>query len=140
MAEKIFKYFVFITVLGCMIAFVVSRFSYLDPVSFCYISVEKDILRGNRQTVFKAIKTIKASDKKAYKELCEYAGLIREGYCSTSSRDYDTINIPGCYLRGSKTVYLKPVAEDSVAVTAERAEALKKFAGYSKDFWEGLKK
>jgi hypothetical protein len=44
--------------------------------------------------------------------------------------------LPGCFVRGSKTIYLKPEKEESDLIVGQRAEAIKGFMLMSKNFWE----
>ena len=64
-----------------IIYFIFSLFYYIDPFSFCVIKMERDILRGNKETMRAAISLIKKEDKSAYKTLCEYTRAITEKNC-----------------------------------------------------------
>ena len=139
MIKNFFTTLIFLIIILGIIIFVISRFSYVD-LPFCYVAIEGDVLNGNKQTIFQAIKSIKSTDKAVYKDFCHYVNRIREDYCFISSVDYSVLNASGCYLKGAKTIYLKPVKESSGASIAERTNAIEKYTSYSKLFWQSIEK
>jgi len=115
-------------------------FSYFDPLTFCYIGIENDMLRGNQKTVRKAIGLLKKEDIQSYKTLCKNVDTIVEEYCRAADprgRGQEVgIDEPGCYIRGSKVIYLIPTKKDNQFVINQRSEMIKKYAFFSKNFWE----
>src|SRR3989344_7909370 len=115
-------------------------FSYFDPLTFCYIGLENDMLRGNQKTVRKAIGLLKKEDIQSYKTLCKNVDTIVEEYCRAADprvRGQEVgINEPGCYIRGSKVIYLIPSKMESDYIINLRAETIKKYTYFSKNFWD----
>lgn len=142
--------------LGILIAlfiifsFAINVFSYFDPVDFCYIGIDQDSLRGNQETIKKAISLIKKNDKTTYKILCKYVNTIKETgwlprdlYLNSSENDPNNPpaieTVTGYYVKGSKVIYLKSVNTYSADIIRERANNIKKYANYSKNFWDSRK-
>lgn len=133
-----------IPILLVLMIFSVFSFFYIkshhvDILSFCHISVDKHFLRGNSETVIKAINKIKAEDKAAYKDVCKYVTLISENLCPidhTYAGPWSYNNQPGCYLKGSRIIYINPNKEDTDNIIEERAQAIKKYANFSKAYWK----
>jgi hypothetical protein len=114
----------------------------MDPLNSCYIYLEDDMLRGNNETIFKAIDKIKAENFSAYRTLCSNVDVVSENFCeggnrraSTPAKDW---NNDGCYIRGSKVIYLKPEKDITLAIIDNRAEMLKKYSIRSQEFWSHL--
>lgn len=132
----------FIVVIFVVFSFLANVPSYFDPLNFCYIGIDNDILRGNQKTVKAAINQIKVEDPQAYKTLCENVDTIVEDYCRASDTRHggtgDEIGLsePGCFIRGSKIIYLIPSKMESDYVVNLRAETIKKYAYFSKNFWD----
>lgn len=142
--EKIKKYlkkFAWIFFIFLAFYFFVNIFNYFDLLNFCYIKIDGDLLRGNESTIKKAIKLLKREDKTAYKTLCAYVDTISEHNCFASSRKFslENWNKNGCYIKGSKVIYLKPEKRENSAIINQRKISLKKYSEYSKDFWTNNK-
>lgn len=138
MNKKLSKYLIAAIIVSVIIYFTLNILDYFDPLSLCYVSIERDLLRGNRDTIKAAIKLLKIKDKEGYKIFCKYTDRVREGLCADStqpSQYYDA-----CYIKGSKTIYLKPEKDNTEFIVASRAAALKKYSAYSREFWENFKK
>ncbi len=122
--------------------FMVNIGNYFDPINFCYINIEGDILRGNSHTIQQVIKNIRKNDTETYKTLCAYVHTIHEEYCLGSDwsldKTYRGLDTPGCYIKGSKVIYLTPNSKEDGATIEKRYQALIKYAKYSKEFWESL--
>jgi len=135
-------FFIFIAMIIGMAYYVVNFFSYFDPGSLCYIKTEKDILRGNEETIKQALRLIKLEDKEEYKMICAYVDVISEKDCVIADHHIDPNKFEegwekaGCYVKGSKTIYLKPNNNEGAATVKKRAEDIKKYAEFSKEFWE----
>jgi len=122
--------------------FIINRISYFDPLNLCYIKIEGDIVRGEETTIHKAISLIKKEDKKAYKDICKYVDTISESYCiiadwQISGPEFaEGLNLPGCYARGSKTIYIYPNKVVSEFVIRARKNDILKYTEFSKNFWQ----
>ena len=135
-----FTFFVAIVIFFAIFSFAANMFSYFDPLTFCYIGIENDFLRGNQKTVKEAIRLLKKEDIQSYKTLCKNVDTIVEDYCRAADprvRGQEVgIDEPGCYIRGSKIIYLIPTKEDNKSVINQRAITIRKYAYFSKNFWE----
>jgi len=118
--------------------------SYIDVSPFCHVKVESNDLKGNRSTIFEAIKYLKKQDLSSYKILCQNVSKISEEICLVYSGSLESAapGIPlsvtpdGCYVKGTKNIYLTPSRESSSDVIAARAQAIKKYAVFSQAFWQ----
>jgi len=121
--------------------FVINIFSYFDITNFCYISTERDIVRGNEKTIKQALKYLKKNKKDDYKMVCKYVETISEKYCIVAdwhlgeSLLREGCKLPGCYIKGSKTIYLKPSEETGENIIKKRAGDIIKYSNFSKEFW-----
>lgn len=134
-----------IVIIFAFLFYVINIFSYFDPLHLCYISIQGDVLQGNKETIQKAIHLIKENDKANYIMLCKYVDVISEKNCRIADVVVDPQKLregwelPGCYIKGSKTIYLYPNSSGDDKVIQDRAEVIKKYTSVSKSFWEGLK-
>lgn len=125
--------------------YTINLFSYFDARSMCYISIDNDVARGEQSTITSAIKILKKEDPAAYATLCKYVDIVSENECrecdprgdSTCILSYETIPA-GCYIKGTKVIYLLPEKDVSEKTVKKRANLIKKYAEYSKNFWENL--
>lgn len=115
--------------------------SYFDPINLCYIKIEGDVVRGEESTIHKALSLIKKENKKTYKDICKYVDVISEKYCiiadwQINGEEYTKgLNLPGCYARGSKTIYLRPNKNISDNIIQIRKKSIIKYSQFSKNFW-----
>ena len=127
-------------VLFIFYSFIVNIFSYFDPFSLCNIGIDNKTISGNQETIKKAIGLVKKQDKTAYKTLCKYVNTIKESTCLASDPHLGSrpigVDNPGCYIRGSKIIFLRPDNRDNANVVESRAETITKYANLSKNFWE----
>jgi len=118
----------------------INLFVYFDLPNLCYISLQKDVLAGNKETLHRAISLIKKKSPADYKNLCRFVKTVSEKYCFAFDPRVENTGedpwLPGCFVRGSKTIYLKPEKEESDLIIGQRAEAIKGFMLMSKNFWE----
>ena len=128
--RSLFIRLILLTLIFIALTFFLNIFSYFDPFSFCYIGIDNDMLKGNQSSIKKAISLIKKSDKESYKVLCKYIDTISESHCARWG------GLEGCYLRGSKVILIIPTKDQSGFTIAKRAEMIKKYAYFSKKFWE----
>lgn len=129
----------FLVVLLTTISIIISTASYLDITNFCYISIDGDVIRGNEKTIKVAIKNIKNNDYSTYENVCRNINKITEMYCPDP---IDPLkfgeDIEGCYIKGSKIIYLKPNADNTSQLIEKRSETIIKLSKYSKKFWTDL--
>lgn len=124
--------------LSSAISFFYGYYNYFDPINFCAINIDGDFLNGNKKTIQDALVSIKNTDKLSYKNICQYVSLISENFCPINhsyggSLEYN--NQPGCYIKGSKIIYLNPTKETSQNIIDQRAQAIKKYTELSKSYW-----
>ena len=135
-----FTFFVAIVIFFAIFSIGANLFSYFDPLTFCYIGIENDFLKGNQKTVKEAIRLLKKEDIQSYKTLCKNVDTIVEDYCRAADprvRGQEVgIDEPGCYIRGSKIIYLIPSKMESDYIINLRAETIKKYTYFSKNFWD----
>jgi hypothetical protein len=113
--------------------------THIDPLRGCAIRLDTLPVSGDRGALRSAVRTLRASDPAAYDTLCTYVDTISEKRCIARDWHIDP-SVPttlheGCYVRGTRTVYVAPVLRSELS-TAERAALLATYAGYSRDFWE----
>ncbi len=129
---------IWIAILAILIYFALNISSYFDPLSFCRIKIQSDIVRGEGSTIKSAVKYIKAESPSGYDVLCRYVDVIAEKRCVVGDKRIDP-SVPdfpdGCYVRGTKTIYLLATKDKSSATIQKRASLILKFAGMSRAFW-----
>lgn len=143
MKSKYIQLTIYFLILLFCVNYLINTVDYLDITSLCYIRIDDDMLRGNFSTIAKAIKYLKKSDKASYTTLCRNVDKISENYCYGSDWHLDNdwqanAQNKNCFIRGSHTIYLWPEQSDSENIVLSRAEAIKKYAQYSQDFWNHL--
>lgn len=100
------------------------------------------MIRGNEETIKQALKLIKKGNKNDYKMICKYVNTISEKYCTVADWHINEGEVragyeeAGCYVRGSKTIYIQPTQEETDEVIKARAEDIIKYASFSKEFWQ----
>lgn len=130
----------FILILAWLLYVLINQFAYFDAPNFCHIGLEQDVLAGNKKTMRQAIGLIKKTSRADYKNLCRYVDNIVEKNCFAFDPRVENKESgawqSGCFVKGSKTIYLKPENEASAAIIKKRSEEIKKFMLMSKNFWE----
>ena len=112
---------------------------YLDVFGACQIDIEGDILRGNEDTIRSALRLIKRTDRATYRRFCAAIETISERYCIDAdwhldqSRVEASARLPGCYLRGTDVIYLRPEQDTSETRIRERADTIRALAGIAGD-------
>ena len=136
---RISLFFGFLFILG---TFFVNVFSYFDPLNFCYIGIDNNILGGSQEAIKKAIKSIKEEDGESYRTLCKYVDAIIEQEClnfdphiKQSAVPMEELKESACYVKGSRVIYVPRISEETNEAVADRAEMLKIYSQKSKDFW-----
>jgi hypothetical protein len=133
-------------------------FAWFDPTWQCRIRIDVELLEGDRAPIRAAIAVVRREDPLAYHALCRWIDRIQEerrcdagdpqavtrqrGPALIPSGAVDAALLraqqaPGCYVRGSRVIVLRRPAEGAggPALVRERAETLKRLAGYSEAFW-----
>src|SRR3989338_8567134 len=93
-------------------------------------------LIGNRPASWVGIIQLKKENKESYKTLCRYVDVILEQYCINGMPNPRLTDKDGCYIKGSKVIYIKPERQNTDLIIQKRAEILKKYSAYSKKFWD----
>jgi hypothetical protein len=114
-----------------------------------------ELLEGDRAPIRRAITLVRREDPIAYHALCGYVDrIMEEPRCEAGDPQADpsmrgqpiargrldpalvrALDAPGCYVKGSRVVILKRSAADDDASVRQRADTLKRLAGYSRAFW-----
>jgi hypothetical protein len=142
--SKILAKIKYIVILSVIVLFIYggwrSIIGYFNVFPYCNISIRMDILRGDKKSIKKAVRSIRKADQAAYKTLCKYVDRIEEKRCYRADGHIDSASFQemheGCYVRGSRTIYIMPfkhaIYKDS------RDEVIKALAGKSRNFWESI--
>ena len=112
--------------------------TFIDYANKCFIKVDKDILKGNRETVFKALSSIKNNNFQEYNDICNYVDTIAEAAClvgENNSGKLHPLNTDGCYIKGTKTIFISPDNSDLDAATTARKSQILKYSKMSKNYW-----
>jgi hypothetical protein len=133
-----------------------SAFAWFDPLRLCRIHIDVELLEGDRAPIRQALELVRREDPPAYHALCRWVDRIQEEWqCDAGDHQADpqlrgqsalgandpvllrARAAPGCYVRGSRVIVLKRAAEGTggSSLVRERAEALKRLAGYAQEFW-----
>jgi hypothetical protein len=118
--------------------FIYSSNNYIDIFNFCAIDIYEDVHEGNKETIKVALKTIKNTDKSSYEDVCRYVELIDENLCPIDHAyggAWTYNNQPGCYVKGSRVIYISPNQSSKDSIVTQRAQAIRKYAGLSKTYW-----
>ena len=137
-----------------------SAFSWLDVSALCRVHIDVELLEGDRGSIKEAINVVRREDPFAYRDLCRWVDRIQEErecmagdpQANSRYRGAAAINLAvvepalgrahdaaGCYVRGSRVIILRRAreGENPATLLRERAEALKRSAGYARAFWTG---
>ena len=136
-----------------------SAFSWFDPSALCRVHIDVELLEGDRGSVKEAISVVRREDPLAYRDLCRWVDRIQEEReCMAGDPQADprfrgqVVNLAaidpalrrahdaaGCYVRGSRVIVLRRArdGENPATLLRERAEAIKRSAGYARAFWTG---
>lgn len=112
---------------------------YIDFSNNCTIEVQKDIVSGNRQTIFDALKLIKEDHPEDYENICTQVDTIVETECILGDKKTPKIHYldtDGCYLKGTKTIFIRPVSGTSDTIVENRAELILKYGTLSGEYWQ----
>lgn len=133
---------IFFSLLACFIGLWIYIFvgynNHMDNPNKCFIRINKDIIRGNRDTVFTALLSLRETNYVDYVEICKYVDTISESYClmgDSKTPKLHQLDTKGCYLKGTKTIFIEPVADDTPETIENRKEQLLKYGRLSRDYW-----
>jgi hypothetical protein len=130
-------------------------FAWFDPLAMCRIHIDVELLEGDRGPIRDAIAVVRREDPLAYRALCRWVDRIQEErQCDAGDPQVDpriraggggaldpgllrAREAPGCYVRGSRVIVLRrpPRGGGGAALVRQRADALKRLAGYAQSFW-----
>ena len=113
---------------------------YFSLIPWCKVGIQHNLFRGDQGAIKDAISLLRKTDYDSYKVFCGNIDVIYERYCPGADWHFEDINKwrskPGCYIRGSRAMYLTPSDEYSVDTSVEaRASYIKRFSEYSDEFW-----
>jgi hypothetical protein len=117
-------------------------FSYIDLQNLCYIQIEGTTNTSEKQAIMDAIRLIKDQSYSKYKSLCQHVKHINVSQCTTQdpenamahlreSAQMVPVNTNSCYIKGSKTIFVKPYID-----MAQKKEALLEASAWSEQFWK----
>lgn len=126
--------------LSWQIYFLINLFAYFDPVNLCYVNINSSASSG--EEISRAgLLFLKNNDMASYGFVCQNIEVINEGLCRLTHTRTERGKYDGCYIKGSKIVYITPsgIYPDDQRGAIGVADSLKVLAGYSHDFWQGKK-
>jgi len=136
--RRTFVEFVFLTFLLGVAFFIFSGFNYVDVRDQCYIKIKYDVLQGDRDSIFEALKEIKKTDYIFYRNLCRNVDRIYEKRCVLGNDDLPKLEYPkskGCYIKGSHVIMINPIRENEYDKVEKRVEAIRLYAQMAIDYW-----
>lgn len=130
-------------------------FAWFDPLAMCRIQIDVELLEGDRGAIREAIDVVRREDPLAYRALCHWVDRIQEERrCDAGDPQVDpriragaggapdpvllrAREAPGCYVRGSRVIVLRRAPDGGAgpALVRQRADTLKRLAGYAQSFW-----
>jgi hypothetical protein len=126
-------------IIALFYVFLFFYFSYLSVPDSCYVKIKNPSLSNNKGSILEAIKLIKASDPVSFGTFCRNIDTIVITNCMGSDWHLgDKIvgnDSAGCYIKGSKTIYLNPIQSKKLS-TEEMSSLLEKYSVASREFWE----
>lgn len=117
--------------------YIMNTFNYLDLLNSCSITINKDFLHGNRQTIQQALSYIKKTNPSSYNLICRNVQKISEDYCPithTYGGPWQLIDEPSCFVKGTRIIYVKPSEDTSNNTILERAETIKHTANLLNEY------
>lgn len=140
--DSIFKWLTSFLFLGGIVAaigyLVLTISGYFVPYPMCYIKIYSDTLKGNKETITKALESIRASSLGDHEMVCTYVNKIIEVPCrsiNVQNKQYISSDNIGCYIKGSKVIYLNPDTRNDSDIIKIRAEEILRNAKQSRDYW-----
>ncbi|HBB36639.1 MAG: hypothetical protein UX02_C0001G0003 [Candidatus Moranbacteria bacterium GW2011_GWC1_45_18] len=134
--KHLVKFAVVLTIFFIYLNISYSHFNVLDS---CFVKIKAPGLNSRKSEIKEAIKYLKSTDKEAYKNFCRQTDSIIETSCMGSDWHLDGKvrgqDSPGCYIKGSKTIYLNPLILKSFSAD-KIAGLLKDYSRMGRDFWD----
>ncbi len=136
--RRTFVEFVFLSFLVGVGFFIFSGLNYVDIRDQCFIKVKYDVLQGDRESIFDALKEIKQTDYIFYRNLCGNIDRIYEKRCVLGNESSPKLAYPrskGCYIKGSRVILIHPVNVNEYDKVEKRVEAIKLYTQMAIDYW-----
>ncbi len=117
--------------------FFFSGINYVDIRDQCFIRVKYDVLQGDRDSIFEALKQIKQEDYVFYKSLCQHVDRIYEKRCvlgEKNSSKLKYLTTKGCYIKGSRAILLTPLNQNEYDKVHKRIDAIKLYGQMAIDY------
>jgi hypothetical protein len=138
------KGWLFLLAFAATFYWLTNLFTYASVDNFCRISVEGNVVEGNRSAVLDAIAYLRQHDRPAYKLVCRNISMVSERRCLAYDSRVEQLDYPdwisGCYLKGSRIAYIEPSRSTSPEAIAKRAAEIKAAAELSRTFWSQVRK
>lgn len=136
--KTFFSILALLSLFAVPVIFVFSKLNHFDPINGCYIRIKNEIRSENKDSIKNAILSIKSESLGDYKTLCQYVDQIYEENCVAGHKNNPNLtylDIDGCYIKGTRVVYVKPEKNVESDLLQSRKNALIKYANESKAFW-----
>lgn len=112
---------------------------YFDPLNMCRIRIHADLVTGNKKSITQALSLLKKEDRGSYNIACQYVDRIYERTCFGADWHIDRSQRgskePGCYVKGSKSIYIKPDFKQDSDSANTRKESIKKYSQLAREYW-----
>jgi hypothetical protein len=114
----------------------------IDVPNMCYIRIQKEDLAGEKKDILKAVKSLKYAEPANYKSMCKTVNNIVIGQCIMARKDSPKItyiNTVGCYIKGSRSIFINTKSHNPDYTTDEIKAAIIKYSQECKKFWDSVK-
>lgn len=126
---------IFLMIAAVGLYFTVNFFSYWQPLDKCYVGVQGNYLKGNKETIFDALKNMRKSNIDDYFTVCRNVNMIVEGQCPRFQGDVLRDSADNCFVSGSKTIFIAPDQGSSEESMKKREAEIVRLSKLSKSFW-----
>ena len=116
----------------------ISNLYYIDIPNGCFITVEEDVAGGSKNGIYKSLEYIKKNNPSDYKKVCSNVTNIIEKYClymDPRVRTGEEFKRQGCYIKGSKIIYILPSTSTDESEIISKSKNIIKYANYSYEYW-----
>lgn len=137
--RRTFVKFIILVFLGGIAYIIFSGINYVDIRDQCFIRVKYDVLQGDKDSIFQALRQIKQDDYLFYKRFCKQVNRIYEKRCVLGEKDTARIhylNTKGCYIKGSRAILLTPIDKNEYDKVERRIEAIRLYGQMAIDYWQ----
>ena len=134
-------YLLSLTFLIASAIFIYSTLNYVDVTKGCLVKISHDMLRGGRTSIRKALAEIKKTDPALYNNICSYVDIIYERRCLVVGDVYPsvrTLDSDGCYIAGTKIIYINPISDSEQNSVELRKIAITKYTSLATTYWNGV--